>query len=110
MFKHEVNINAVLQAKNNQINKYSTYYICDALKLLGFDLKYEESIKTDNISIDLTKNKVDYLEYFNQFPTLDYVWFSKHVKNVFKQEEIKQLNDENDKWIITQKDIYIWLN
>lgn len=84
LFKHEVNINAVLQAKNNQINKYSTYYICDALKLLGFNLKYEECSKTDNNSIDLSKNKIDYLEYFEKFPLLDYAWFSKHVKNVFK--------------------------
>ena len=110
LFKHEVNINAVLQAKNNQINKYSTYYICDALKLLGFNLKYEECIKTINNDIDLTKNKLDYLEYFENYPLLDYVWFSKHIKNVFKQEEIKQENNENDKWILIRKDIYIWLN
>lgn len=44
LFKHEVNINAVLQAKNNQINKYSTYYICDALKLLGFKLQYVSAL------------------------------------------------------------------
>ena len=67
-------------------------------------------IKTINNDIDLTKNKLDYLEYFENYPLLDYVWFSKHIKNVFKQEEIKQENNENDKWILIRKDIYIWLN
>lgn len=61
LFKHDLNIGAVLKSKNNQLIKHSTFYICDALKKLGFNLIYSPIIK-ENVTklIKLDVNRANY--------------------------------------------------
>lgn len=41
---------------------------------------------------------------------MDYDWFEKHAKNVYKLEDIKHVDDETDKWVKVKWFIYVCLN
>ena len=81
------------------------------MKKLGFNLIYSPIIK-ENVTklIKLDVNRANYQLYFETFPKMDYEWFEKHAKNVYKLEDIKHVDDETDKWVKIKWFIYVCLN
>lgn len=116
LFDLNLNLKSYLLSKKRFLQMFSTAYVIDCLRILGFELTYkdinqvdlDENLNLINISQD-SKIQI-YKKYLTQY-SIDYEWFATHIKYLNNQNEIQLTEDQNlNSLLYVLQDICIKLN